>query len=80
MIANGDTPALATTTAAATPGGQRSDARTTTLLDLLFDLRPQSDGCERSLVTLALDAITAERVALSGNYRGVEPTRFAAAH
>lgn len=58
------------------PGGQRSDERGTTLLDLLFELRPQSDDSAQKLVRLAIAAITEGRAVLCGTYRGIDPARF----
>lgn len=55
---------------------QRGPVRSTTLLDLLFELLPKSEGCERSLVNLAVDAISSGQAVLCGNYKGVPPELF----
>jgi len=53
----------------------RPGQRTTTLLDLLFDLLVEENG-EQALVHAAVEQIVTRRVVLCGSYRGVEPVMF----
>jgi hypothetical protein len=58
------------------PGEQMRDAQRTTLLDLLFELRPLCNSSEQSLVAIALDRITRRKVVLCGTFLGAAPSHF----
>lgn len=58
------------------PGGQRSDERSTTLLDFLLELRPRSGDFMQKPRTLAIAANTVELAVVFSNRLGLDPTLF----